>query len=116
MVVATRARADERLLAAAGLAFGALILVASLAPTLAFEAVSLLAIGAANITFIATSNSILQLGSDPAMRGRVMALWGVVFLGTTPIGAPLVGWVAEQFGPRFALGWAAWPPCWGRWP
>ena len=38
------------------------------------------------------------------MRGRVMALWGVVFLGTTPIGAPLVGWVAEQYGPRFALG------------
>jgi MFS family permease len=104
LVVATRGRADERLLATAGLAFGALILVAAVAPTLAFEAVSLLAIGAANITFIATSNSILQLGSDPAMRGRVMALWGLVFLGTTPIGAPLVGWVAERFGPRFALG------------
>ncbi|HXJ63510.1 MAG TPA: MFS transporter, partial [Actinomycetota bacterium] len=52
---------------------------------------------------ISTSNSLLQAHATPAMRGRVMALFGMVFLGTTPIGAPLAGWAAEAFGPRWAL-------------
>lgn len=55
------------------------------------------------ITFQATANSLLQLNSDRALRGRVMALYVMVFLGTTPIGGPIVGWVAEQFGARTGL-------------
>jgi MFS family permease len=54
--------------------------------------------------FIATANSLLQLNSSGAMRGRVMALWAVVFLGSTPIGAPLIGFIAGRYGARFALG------------
>ena len=103
LVVATRGRADERLLAAAGLAFGALILVASLAPTLAFEAVSLLAIGAANITFIATSNSILQLAAPDHLRGRVMSLFLFAFAGLAPIGGLLAGWLVEVGGTELAF-------------
>jgi MFS family permease len=54
--------------------------------------------------FIATANSLLQLNSSGAMRGRVMALWAVVFLGSTPIGAPLIGFLAGRYGARYALG------------
>ena len=59
--------------------------------------------GAASVMFIATANSLLQLNSSGAMRGRVMALWAIVFLGSTPFGAPLIGFLAEQYGARFAL-------------
>ena len=55
------------------------------------------------MTFAAGVNSALQLAVEPAMRGRVMALYSVVFLGSTPIGAPLVGWIAEVAGPRASL-------------
>jgi MFS family permease len=92
------------LLAFAGIAFGALLIGAALAPTLLIELAVLLPLGAAMITFQATANSLLQLNSDPAFRGRVMALYVMVFLGSTPIGGPIVGWVAEQFGARTGLG------------
>ena len=59
--------------------------------------------GAASIGFIATANATLQLTADPAMRGRVMALYAMAFLGTTPIGAPLVGAIAQWTNPRVAL-------------
>jgi MFS family permease len=61
-------------------------------------------IGAAGLTFINGTNSIMQLSTEPAMRGRVMALRIGIALGGTPIGAPIVGWVANHFGPRWALG------------
>ncbi|MBU6426499.1 MAG: MFS transporter, partial [Rhodospirillales bacterium] len=51
-----------------------------------------------------TSNSLMQLSTEPAMRGRVMALRVGVALGGTPIGAPIVGWVADHYGPRWSLG------------
>ena len=104
LVSANRARPSHRLLAFAGGAFGALLIGAALAPTLPVELLVLLPLGAAMITFQATANSLLQLNSDPAFRGRVMALYVMVFLGTTPVGGPIVGWVAEQFGARTGLG------------
>jgi MFS family permease len=55
------------------------------------------------VTLAASVNSALQLASDPTMRGRVMALYSIVFLGTTPIGAPLAGWLSELLDPRAAL-------------
>jgi MFS family permease len=60
--------------------------------------------GAAILTFGNATNSIMQLSTEPAMRGRVMALRVAIALGGTPIGAPIVGWVANRFGPRWALG------------
>ena len=60
-------------------------------------------LGAAAVTFAATINSTLQLAVAPEMRGRVMALYSVVFLGSTPIGGPLTGWLAETYDPRVAL-------------
>ena len=60
--------------------------------------------GVAALTLTNTTNSLMQLSTEPAMRGRVMALRVGVALGGTPIGAPIVGWVADVFGPRWALG------------
>ena len=83
--------------------FGALMLLVAVAPTLPLAMAALLLVGAASIRFMATANAALQLGSRPEMRGRVMALWGVAFLGSTPIGSPIVGWIGESFGARTAL-------------
>jgi predicted MFS family arabinose efflux permease len=58
----------------------------------------------AALTFTNTTNSLMQLSTEPAMRGRVMALRVGIALGGTPIGAPIVGWVANNFGPRWSLG------------
>jgi MFS family permease len=68
-----------------------------------FEVVALTVLGAAAVTFAATINSSLQLAVAPHMRGRVMALYSVVFLGSTPIGGPLAGWLSETYDPRLAL-------------
>jgi MFS family permease len=103
LVVAAKARPNGRLLAGSAVAFGVAILAAAAAPTLVSEMVVIAAVGVVSIAFISTANSILQLRSRDDMRGRVMALYSVVFLGVTPIGAPIVGFVAEHFGPRAAL-------------
>ncbi|MCJ7726819.1 MAG: MFS transporter [Acidimicrobiia bacterium] len=84
--------------------FGSVQLATSMAPTLLTTFAAIVVLGAASIRFLALGNATLQLAAAPEMRGRVMALWGVAFLGSTPIGGPLVGWVGEHLGPRFALG------------
>ena len=80
--------------------------VASFAPTLAVFVFLIAFVGAGQITFLATCNSTVQLDAEPSMRGRVMAVYTITMLGTTPIGGPLVGWISEEFGPRygFAIG------------
>lgn len=83
--------------------FGGLILATAVAPNLWWAVGILLFVGAASIRFIATANAALQLGAAPHMRGRVMALWGVAFLGSTPLGGPLVGWIGQAYGARTAL-------------
>jgi MFS family permease len=98
-----RGETGPRLIAAGALAFGLSALLAAAMPTLALEVVVLALLGAAAVTFAATINSTLQLAVSPEMRGRVMALYSVVFLGSTPIGAPLAGWLAEAYDPRVAL-------------
>ncbi len=87
-------------LATAAIALGVLMLVAAGMPTLALEMAVLVPLGTAMVLFQATANSLLQTFSEPRLRGRVMALYVMVFVGTTPIGGPLVGWVCEQLGPR----------------
>jgi MFS family permease len=87
--------------------FGVGCLLAAISPGYLWFAVALALTGVAALTFTNTSNSLIQLSTEPAMRGRVMALRLGIALGTTPIGAPIVGWVADHAGPRWALGVAA---------
>lgn len=91
-------------LASTAMAFGALIGIVAIAPNLGTELVALFLMGAVSITFLALGNTTLQLACAPSMRGRVMSLWAVAFLGSTPIGGPIVGWVSEHAGPRYGLG------------
>jgi MFS family permease len=109
LAAGARGRVSPRLLLVAATGFGVLELVAAAAPSLALQVLALVPLGAMTVTFSAGVNSTMQLAVVPAMRGRVMALYSVVFLGSTPIGAPLVGWLAEVAGPRagMALGAAA---------
>jgi MFS family permease len=83
--------------------FGVPIGVAAIAPVLWLELIALAAVGAASVGFMSNGNSTLQLGADPSMRGRVMALWSVAFMGSTPIGGPIAGAVTEHFGGRAGL-------------
>jgi MFS family permease len=103
LATGARGRVSPALLAGAAIGFGALALLAAGAPTLALEVAVLAPLGAASVTLAASINSALQLASDPVMRGRVMALYSIVFLGSTPIGAPLAGWLSEAVDPRAAL-------------
>jgi len=103
LVVAGRNRPNVRRLAALGIGFGVFILGVALSPSLAVALAVIFPMGALSISFIATANATLQLRSDPAMRGRVMALYAIAFLGTTPIGSPLVGWISQAASPRVAL-------------
>jgi len=87
----------------AAAAFGLFMLAGAAAPTLPLQIAELVPLGMVTVTFAAGVNSTLQLAVAPHMRGRVMALYSVVFLGSTPIGAPLVGWLAGELGPRAGL-------------
>jgi MFS family permease len=88
----------------AALVFAVVMSFAALAPVLAVELVALGLVGFASVSFLSMANSTLQLGTDPQMRGRVMALWAVAFLGSTPVGGPVIGWVTSEFGARTGLG------------
>ncbi len=103
LVTGARGRVGERLLVGSALAFGVSAFVAAAAPTIELEMLALAPLGFASVTFAAGVNSTLQLAAAPAMRGRVMALYSVVFLGSTPIGGPIAGWLAELAGPRAGL-------------
>jgi MFS family permease len=104
LVAAGRQGRSPRRMVNTLLAFSVALFAATLAPSLWFEAVALMFCGAGMVTFLALGNTTLQLESAPEMRGRVMSLWSVSFLGTTPIGGPLVGYVAGSLGARYGLG------------
>lgn len=91
------------LLAASALAFGVAGTLGALMPSVWSFGLALVALGAAAQTFTTSTNSLVQLRTHPSMRGRVMAVYMAIFLGCTPLGAPVVGWVADVFGPRAAL-------------
>ncbi|HLI73969.1 MAG TPA: MFS transporter [Acidimicrobiales bacterium] len=103
LVVANRGKPDIHRLTAIGMAFGVLIAAVALSPTLTTAAILIVVMGALSIGFIATANATIQLRVEPTMRGRVMALYAIGFLGTAPIGAPLVGWISQTSSPRVAL-------------
>jgi MFS family permease len=101
--VAARGRTGIRSLVNSSAVFGIVIFAAALAPDLWAELVALALVGAASVGFLSKGNSTLQLAAAPNMRGRVMALWAVAFLGSTPIGGPIAGAVSEHFGGRSGL-------------
>ena len=104
-LVSARRRGPPRqqTLFAAVLAFGLLEVLVGVSPSYEVMALLLVPTGVAVLTFTTTANSMMQLGSDPQVRGRVMSLYILVFLGGTPVGAPLIGALAEAFGPRSSL-------------
>ncbi len=103
LAAGARQRVGPRLLVAAAFGFGAVALIAAAAPSIPLEMAALIPLGAASVTFAAGINSSLQLAAEPDMRGRVMALYTVVFLGSTPIGGPIAGWLSQAIDPRAAL-------------
>ena len=105
LVMAGRvSRPNVRMVAALALAVGILSVVTAVAPTLPVAWAVLPLLGAAGISFAIAGNSTLQLTSSEEMRGRVMALYAVIFLGSTPIGGPVAGWIGQHVGPRVGLG------------
>jgi MFS family permease len=103
LLAARRARPGMRLMLGTAFAFGVLEVAAGLMPTYWSFLALLVPTGVALLMFTTTANSATQLGVAPAVRGRVMGLYMLVFLGGTPLGSPLVGWAAEQFGARTSL-------------
>jgi MFS family permease len=103
LFTAHRSNPSTKLLAIIGLFFGTMILTVALMPTKTLALIMLVPMGAASISFIATNNATLQLRADPAMRGRVMSLNAIAFLGSTPIGAPLLGYISDISNPRVSL-------------
>lgn len=106
LLAARRGTARLRILIAAALAFGTLEVVAALAPSYWLFALLMVPIGVFGLTVNVTANTAVQMATDPAMRGRVMSLFMMVFMGGTPLGAPVVGWITDTYGARvgFALG------------
>ncbi len=100
---AARGRTGIPTLVRSSVLFGVLVLATALAPTAGSALVLLVAVGAASVSLMARGNATLQLAADPQMRGRVMALWLVAFMGTTPVGGPVAGWVSSTFGARWGL-------------
>jgi MFS family permease len=103
LAVAGSGRTGLRAIIIAATAFGFAILLAASAPNLPLELVALTLVGGCSVAFIAIGNTTIQLITRPEMRGRVMSLWGVAFLGTTPLGGPVTGFVAERAGGRAGL-------------
>ncbi|MFI1399424.1 MFS transporter [Streptomyces sp. NPDC020681] len=105
LLAARRGASRLRVLVGAAVLFGVLEVVAAFAPQFWIFAVLLVPIGMFGLTVNVTANSSLQMATDPAMRGRVMSLFMMVFVGGTPLGAPIVGWLTDAYGPR--IGFAA---------
>lgn len=104
LLAARRERPRVRLVIGAAFAFGVTSGLMALMPTYLTYALACIPVGFASLTMMTAANSTIQMSTDPQVRGRVMALYMMVFLGATPIGSPIVGWVAEAFGPRWAIG------------
>jgi MFS family permease len=103
LLAARRSRPGMRLLLVAAFAFGVLEVVTGLVPTFWLFLLLLVPTGLTLLMFTTAANSTVQLGSTQAVRGRVMGLYMLVFLGGAPLGSPLAGWVAEQFGARMSM-------------
>lgn len=104
---ARRATISVRSVAIAAIGYGVALGLMALAPNQAVAFVIAPVLGIASIAFLTASTAIVQIEAAPEMRGRVLALQAMLFLGSTPVGGPIVGWVSERFGARFAIGLGA---------
>ena len=103
LVAAKRRRPRQAMLVGSAVAFGALLSLAAMMPTRLLFGLALVPTGAAIILFTSTANSMVQLGTPAALRGRVMSIYILVFVGVASFGAPMTGWLAEVSGPRAAM-------------
>jgi MFS family permease len=104
LLAARRGRPRVRLVIGAAMGFGIATGALALMPTYPSYVVACIPVGFASLTMLTAANATIQMSTDPHMRGRVMSLYMVVFLGATPVGSPIVGWVAETYGARWAIG------------
>jgi len=107
LLAARRTRPGMRLLVGATFAFGLTSALAAMMPTYETFAVALVPTGLSALTLMTAANTIVQMSTAPPMRGRVMALYMAIFMGGTPVGAPIIGWVGEHFGARWTIGLGA---------
>ena len=103
LVAAGRGRPRASALCLSAIGWGIAILLAAVAPTMPLELAALVFVGYGSITFNSMAKTVLQLAAKPTMRGRVMALWGLAWLGSTPIGGSIVGWIGQDAGARWSL-------------
>lgn len=103
LLAARRDRARVRVVILAAGGFGIAAFVSAAMPTYLSYAVTLTFTGFMIVTLLTTANGYVQITTDPALRGRVLALYMAVIMGSTPVGAPIAGWVADAFGPRAAI-------------
>ncbi len=103
LLSARRPQPRLRILLTALVGFVGATLAASLAPTYTLFAVALVPVGLSALTALTTANAMVQLRVEPYMRGRVMALYMAIFMGGTPVGAPIIGWIGDVFGPRWTI-------------
>ncbi len=103
LLAARRGRPRYRLVVVAAVVFGLLEVLAGLMPSYLTFALMTPLLGLSALTMITAANATVQLSSAPVMRGRVMALYMMIFMGGTPVGAPVVGWIGEEFGARWTL-------------
>jgi MFS family permease len=103
LMAARRRSPRVRTVLLAAFAFGVASIGSALSPSYVWFAISLIAVGFTVLTMLTSANATIQISTEPAYRGRVMSLYMMVLLGTAPVGAPFVGWVAEQFGPRASI-------------
>lgn len=101
-VAASSSPSPSRLIVVAA-AFGVAVLLTAAMPTIGLVYAMMPLVGATSVATIATSNTTLQLHSEPQLRGRVMSLFSMALIGSTPIGGPIVGWIGDQAGPRWSL-------------
>lgn len=119
LLAARRSQPMLRIVLGAVFAFGASMAISAVMPTYWSYAFSGILVGFFSTTAMNSANATIQLSTEPEVRGRVMSLYQMVFMGTTPIGSPLIGWIAEEFGARWSVGigaiasmtvvlWAVW--------
>ncbi|ACQ79136.1 major facilitator superfamily MFS_1 [Beutenbergia cavernae DSM 12333] len=104
LLAARRKQPRVRLVVGSALGFGIASGAMALMPTYWTYAISAIPVGFFTLTMITAANTAIQMSTDPIVRGRVMSLYLMVFLGATPIGSPIVGWIAEHWGPRWSIG------------
>lgn len=103
LLAARRRRPRLRLLVGSLAGFAVITTLLALAPTYWVYAALLVPVGLSSLTVMTAANTTVQLTTEPAMRGRVMSLYMAIFTGGTPLGAPLIGWVGDAWGPRWTL-------------